>query len=363
MCKTSLTVGILAVSSLISNNSLADGTTFTKASCTWGWKYQAKARATHGASGTVPINNKGCTCNGVPISASSLYQAHASQTCVYQNAVNACGTEAKDVAVTCDYWMSSRGGYQATDLDYALMQYTVATVADTAEQSNIKNNPVTFLSNQIKVNNVTGFLEAKPDMISSYEIKIWIPRHTSVEDTTIDASEIIWSGKVSLTNDQLLKEGGFTTETFSVINLTGKKRIVLNNKTFTINFASGVNLSNAVVISTTDGHYNNSGAALRLKTNVTNEATETGAVKFSIYPVPTSNLLTINFTPIKEGNTLIKLYSIDGKYITTLHNTTTKNGEAINTSIDVKALQLTAGKYVVLIDNEKEQFTKTIIVE
>ncbi|MFN3917796.1 MAG: T9SS type A sorting domain-containing protein [Flavobacteriales bacterium] len=348
---------ILLLGLFVSNiNVFGHGETQTKAKCSWGWKYKAKSRVNNGP-GITAQTVQSCGCYNLT--------ASVSNPCAYQNSTNNCGWSSFSGAVFATPALCGRG-YPNSPMFYELMSFMAPPPADTAEKVNVSNSSITFLKHKIKINNVVGFIEAKDDMRAFYEVKIWLPAHdlvNMVEDTLIDDNEVIlWQGKVSIIDDQLVLEGGFYNETFNVVQIGNKKRVNFNGKNFNIHLPHSVNVDDVVVVITADGGFNQE-KTFRIASDNTDASISKGEIKFDVYPNPSDGNFTINFKSNIDCVVNVKIYSLDGRYIADLHNTTTKKEDEISVKFDTKSLGVGTGMYFIYINNEKDVYIKKVIVQ
>jgi hypothetical protein len=78
-----------------------------------------------------------------------------------------------------------------------------------------------------------------------------------------------------------------------------------------------------------------------------------------IYPNPSTNIVTIEFSQASSGNTNIELINIEGKLIKTVFNSFLEAG--IQT-IKINTNDIPSGKYYIIVQNEDEKIVFQLIV-
>lgn len=351
--KAKLTISSLILAFLFASNlSFGHGETQTKSSCSWGWKRKAIARTNNGP-GIHYSSQKGC---------GSSYSAYSTHVCAWQQSHINGSSSTFYGAVTG--WSCGRG-YPNSDMFYDMMQYQPMPPNDTVERVSVSSSSIDFLPHKIKINNVLGFIEAKDDMKAYYQVRIWVPNHDlqkSIEDTIIDDNEVIWNGKVTIIDNQMILEGGFYNEKFDESMNGNKKRVSFNGKNFNIHLPNSVDVDDVVVVITADGGYNEQ-KALRKAAESTETAIQNGDIKFDVFPNPTISEFNVNFKSKVDGKITVKLYNITGQLIQNVHDQNGKKDEEITVKVDTKSLNIPKGVYFVFVEDGSQTYIKKIVLE
>ncbi len=354
MTKTSVFITLTTASMFAVTAVFGHGETQTKGSCSWGWRYKAKARVNNGPGITAGSQQ---ACGG-------SVSRTVSNPCAWQSSTNNSGSSSFAGAVFATPWLCGRG-YANSEMFYDMMKYKMPVQNDTAERVSLTNSSISFLPHKIKINNVLGFIEAKDDMRAFYQVQVWLPNHDMdkmIEDTITDANEIIWTGKVSIVNSQMILEGGFYNEKFDESMNGTKKRVSFNGKNFNIQLPNWVNTNDVVVIVTCDGGFNEANT-FRMAQQTTEDAIKDNKIKFNVFPNPISSEFNVNFMSNKDGKVEIKIYSTTGQIIKSIINNVAKKDEEINIKVDVKTLNLSSGIYFIYVDNDESIYLKKIVIE
>lgn len=94
------------------------------------------------------------------------------------------------------------------------------------------------------------------------------------------------------------------------------------------------------------------------ETGVRNDAMEVNPL--SVYPVPASGNVTLNFSSVENGIAVIDIFSVDGKKATSAQQSNVTTG---NNVIEVSTAELSAGTYMITVSIGDRVMRSQIVIE
>jgi len=198
------------------------------------------------------------------------------------------------------------------------------------------------------------------ELINKFEFTFWIPNHIGeVEDTKIDADEILYHASVELYKGKLLIEGDvFTEKDFSVIIKNGVATVKYIGTAIeleipeeykdmdkALNFAGDVTINEDVEFEKAIDSENNT----LLKDELALE----------IFPNPTVETLNIGFKTNETENPILSIYNVDGKLIKNFSRNIIR--ENTSAQIEIKVNDFLPGTYFILLQVGEEKIIEKFI--
>ena len=321
------------------------------------WRVFARARTSS------PINFGGQTEKWWSVAEASHSSNVNGSKCAYQYAKN------DMYAWTRNGWVSRRvcgRGTALSDLGTELAYYRNQTNSDTLlDRIDMTTSSETRTGNTIKINGINGFIETHVSMISYFSVKAWIP--SSESDTTIDNSELLYNGKISLIDGAVVLEGGFVNDftslyTYNYNSSTEKGKISFTggNLTISVTLPAGVRINDVIIVGEDHAEYNTE-LGLRLATGLTESKITNGVLQVKLFPTPTENNLTIEYQSIDASNTSVKIFDEQGKFITEIFQSYLNKDEKLSLKEDNSINNLPRGQYYIVINTDKAKYVKRFI--
>ena len=321
------------------------------------WRVSARARTWS------PTHFGGQSVQDWSIAEASKTSSISGNGCAYQYAKN------DMYAWTRNGWVSRRlcgRGTALTDLGTELAYYRNQTSSDSIlDKINLTTSGETRTGSSIKINSINGYMETHVSMISYFSIKAWLP--SSISDTTIDNNEILYSGKISLVNGNVLLEGGFvddftTLYSYNYNSSAEKGKINFNGGDLTISLTlpSGVSLNDVIIVGEDHAEYNTE-LGLRIATGITESKITDGVLQVKVFPNPTENNLTIEYQSVDASNTSVKIFDQQGKFITEVFQSYLNKDEKLILKENKSVNSLPSGHYYILINTDKSKYVMPFI--
>ncbi|WP_294208951.1 T9SS type A sorting domain-containing protein [uncultured Chryseobacterium sp.] len=241
---------------------------------------------------------------------------------------------------------------------------------ETIEESEIKAAPSIFDedSHAVAIPNINGKIRLKKNngFYSDLRFSIWKPTDDTVnfiEDETMDDSEILHQITVKVTDNGLIFKGELVTEEikskFEVVNTGDEIYVVITGLTLKFPVDQSISLDEVSVQIEGDGAPDTKANAAKMSAN-TDLAVAKNEYQFNVYPNPTSDFITIDFSNnLSEGNTNIQIYNFSGKKVKDVYNGQVNRGNSKSLKIDLSSLP--KGEYFILIDSNGKRLSKKII--
>jgi hypothetical protein len=307
---TLFTLVLLLTFTISTEDCFSHGKTVVKNSCTWGWQFRAKAKVNKLLAVKVR-NSFGC---------GDLDDAYAykSFNCVWQKAYASLGNSWTKGAVTKTPWKCGRG-FIKSDLYYDLTNSeTKEREPSSYEYGDFNFNGVKFHENQVIIPNLNAELYVKGvNVTSSIEIVVWKPKHdfiNNIEDTIVSEDKYLWYGKVELLNGKLIFSGDISRESINLkkdFDNDDAYQAIFNDITIVIDLDDNVNgIEDEIIVSVmSDGGFD--------EKSVITSVLEKSSNDFSVYPNPSSGLITIEFDSNESKNQsgVINLYNDGGQFV------------------------------------------------
>lgn len=198
------------------------------------------------------------------------------------------------------------------------------------------------------------------ELINTFEFTFWVPNHTDeVEDTEIDADEILYSTTVELYKGKLSVEGDiFTEKDFSV---------TVNNGIATVQY-----IGRSIELEIPE-EYKDVDKALSFVGDITineevefekaidseNNALLKSELALEIFPNPTVETLNVAFRTNDEENPSISIYSIDGKLMKTFSKDIVVKNSVAQMILNVNDYH--PGTYFILLQVGEEKIIEKFI--
>ncbi len=328
-------------------------------------RYVAVARTYNNNYTGINWSRKG-TCSGA-VYAYSTKNRFGNQ-CANQSADNNSG------AWNFTGWNNSNcsRGYEFSDMYNTLTSRGTYTASSDESTCNISTTGQSLNSNTVTITAIRGSMLATANMISSFSVKVWLPANE--KDTTIDNSELLYNGTIVIRYGQVELLGNFATDFTGKYTMTksgSRIKVDYNGSdlVFKVSVPRGRSMSEVSIMGEVDGAPIASGGSLISGKEIgfaqptALEKLKNGEVSFNVFPNPSKENFNISFKSIDESNLSIKLFDIEGKLVKELLNISIKRNEEINIKTEDLKIDLSAGKYFIVVDDGKEFYTKQIIKE
>ena len=228
-------------------------------------------------------------------------------------------------------------------------------------------DPVTH-ENYIVIKGINGKMRANYEMVSSFAVKLWIRKDEN--DETIDESELIYNGSISIIKGKVSLNGDFEKDfgrelyRSSSENEQGVVSFLGGDLIIKVKLRSGATIDDVVVIGDSDG-YPNDNVALGMIQQITEAAILNNEVKFNVYPNPSNKEMYIDYTFKSAANATvnINLYDSEGKHLKMLSNTFVKRDEELKIKLSDTDYLLIPGVYFIVVDDGSKKYLRRIIKE
>lgn len=288
--------------------------------------------------------------------------ANASKACAWQSSRNNAGAHSFNGQVKknrCGRGYSK--SYLANQLLDLFSDDPEGEDDEILEQCSLGMNGQLINGNIVTILGVYGYMEAVPSMISSYSIKIWLP--DDLGDTLPEDDEMLYNGTIRIIDGNVVLEGSFNggglPANFYNTSMEGDyRRVTFNSQDLSIpvNLPAGRSMNDIVVITEADGT-GNEAYFERVATNITENEINAGQITFGVFPNPTSDNLSIQFSGKQPENISVEVIDSKGQLVKKLYQGKNETSLTLNFS----TANLPAGVYQVVISSQKNIYIRKFL--
>jgi len=324
-------ISLLILLACLGSVAFAGGDSDIRKNCTfWKKKYKSWARISIG----IPI------CYSLNASCGGVFREYAHPTCDkdcgFQEAWAGPGGLGSPAEGTYGYIkkrICSRGEV-IDDLGMLMLpepNTTTTANTDKIEESLLTVDAVNFIdaTRIVQLQNISGYaiLQKNNGFKSELGVSIWLPTDDEVnqiEDTTMDANEVIRQLKIQVTDNGVVINGTLYNQNlqqfFTITETATEVKVVFNGLNLNVPIPASIPFDNIAVRLSGDGRPDNQNNIQTLSAS-TQVAIDNRDVVFEVYPNPTSNKLNIEFSNHNDGGkTSIMLFDITGRKIQEIFN-------------------------------------------
>ena len=238
------------------------------------------------------------------------------------------------------------------------------------EESELKTDAINFNeeTHSVEISGITGTIKLQKEngYLSKMRFSIWKPNDdvvNGVEDTTMEQTEVLHQLEIKVTDNGVSFNGNLVNT-----DLTDQISITDNGKEITVTFTDlkidvpidpSISLDDLAVMLDGDGAPDTE-ANVAKTSNKTDLSISKKDVIFNVYPNPTSDYLTIDFSnELSDGITSILIYNSNGEKIEDVFNNKTVKKEKNFVKLNVS--NYPKGNYFILIESNGEKLTKQFL--
>lgn len=231
---------------------------------------------------------------------------------------------------------------------------------DTLVQWQLHNQCIMFGEHQIRLNGISGKLATVSEMNTYFEVLLWLPQHTTQEDTFPEPQEIVGKMVIGIQKGTLFQEGQEYILSPQNINVT-QNGVVLQEVCLLFNIPHNLNPKDLVLIVNIREEMNTEKIILN-GFKKTEEAKDAFELVLDIYPISCVEKSTLYFKTCSKEPFQVKLFTQQGFYVTTLYEGKACLQEEITLEIHKKEQHLTQGRYYVYAQAKNEYYLETFYV-
>ncbi|OJV54250.1 MAG: hypothetical protein BGO31_12935 [Bacteroidetes bacterium 43-16] len=324
-------ISLLIMLACFASIAFAGGDANIRKNCTfWKKRYKSSARISIG----IPIcYSSNASCNG---NFREYLHPMCDKDCGFQEAWAGPGGLGSPPSGTYGYIkkrICSRGEV-IDDLGMLLLpeaSSNAAANADNIEESLLTVDAIEFIdgSRTVQLQNLSGYatLQKNNGFKSELTVSIWLPTDDEVnqiEDTTMDANEVIRQLKIQVTDNGVVINGNLYNadlqQFFIISESASQVKVAFTGLNLNVPIPASIPFDNIAVRLSGDGLPDNQTNMQTMSAN-TQLAIDNKDVVFNAYPNPTSNQLNIEFSNSNEGGkTSIMLFDVTGRKIQDIFN-------------------------------------------
>jgi hypothetical protein len=326
-----------------------------------GWRVYARARTWS------PIHFGGQTMTDWNTATASKSSSWNGKTCAYQWAQNSLYSWSRNGYVLKN---ACGRGTALSDLGVDLASYKHVTDEEEdviLDRINMSTSGESRSGSDITITGLEGFMETHTSMKSFFSIKAWLP--SSPADTTIDSSEVLYSGAIWLVDGEVVLEGNFVDDftslfDYSYNSTTEMGRIDFDGEdfTFAISLPTGTSINDIVVVSEDHVEYNTE-SSLRGIVGLTESQIANDQLMLKVFPNPSTDNVVIEYQCKENGTTRIKVYDEQGRFIDEVYQAYAVKNEKITVKNHKSLTGLPPGNYFIMIDNGESRHVTRLIKE
>ncbi len=215
------------------------------------------------------------------------------------------------------------------------------------------------ISGSIKLNKNNGFY-------SSMRFSVWKPNDdlvNSVEDTTMDDSEVLHQLEIKVTDNGIYFNGDLATEEvkekFKIVDDGKDIYVTFNDLSVTVPVDRNISLDDMAVQMDGDGAPDTESNIAKMSAK-TDTLVDTNNYKFNIHPNPVKDFINIEFSDnLSTGNTVIELYNTNGRKVKEMFNDIIHEKDIKKIHTDIS--DLPKGNYYVMVNCNGRKLVKQII--